>query len=74
MKFGQFIEYNMRNIFSWNNVHKRGGKTSPSSFPKSQNWIYIWISNLKFYSINFHCMPNWDLPKYIETKLQTTCF
>ena len=34
MKFGQLIEYNMRNIFSEKSYTKRGGETSPRRFSK----------------------------------------
>ena len=37
MKFGQLIEYNMRNIFFENPFKKYGGETIPKAFPKSQN-------------------------------------
>ena len=33
MKFGQFIEYNMRNIILEKSYTKCGGKTSPRLFP-----------------------------------------
>ena len=32
MKFGQLIEYNMRNIFLQNSFTKCGGETSPRPF------------------------------------------
>ena len=32
MKFGQLIEYNMRNIFLQNSFTKCGGETSPRTF------------------------------------------
>ena len=32
MKFGQLIEYNMRNIFLENSYTERGGETSPRPF------------------------------------------
>ena len=34
MKFGQLIEYNMRNIFFEKSFTKYGGQTIPSSFSK----------------------------------------
>ena len=33
MKFGQLIEYNMRNIFLEKSSTKFGGRTSPRPFP-----------------------------------------
>ena len=34
MKFGQLIEYNMRNIFLEKSYTKYGGETIPRHFPK----------------------------------------
>ena len=44
----------------------------PSSY--YENWIYLWIISLKFYTVCFYCMPSSGLSKSFETKLQTTCF
>ena len=44
------------------------------SFLKSQNWAYLCINSLKFYTVCFYCMLSWRLSEYIETKLQATCF
>ena len=38
MKFGQLIEYNMRNIFLEKLYHKYGGETSPRLFYKKLNF------------------------------------
>ena len=65
IKFGQLIEYNMRNIRIQNHVQNMVEKL---------NRAYLWINNLKFYTVRFYCMPSWGLSKYIEIKLQTTCF
>ena len=46
----------------------------PEPFLKNQNWAYLWINSLKFYSFCFYCKPSWGLSKYAETKLQTICF
>ena len=43
-------------------------------FQKNQNWVYLWINSLKFYTVCFYYMPSWGLSKYIETKLHTTGF
>ena len=50
MKFGQLIEYNMRNILR--NVSEKlytkcGGEIIPSPFSKNQNRVYLWINSLK---------------------------
>ena len=46
----------------------------PDPFLKNQNWAYLWINSLKFYTGCFDCMASWWLSNYFETKLQTTCF
>ena len=43
-------------------------------FLKNQNWVYLLIDSLKIYTVCFYGMLIWDLSKYNETKLQTTCF
>ena len=43
-------------------------------FLKNENWAYLWINSLKLYTVCFYYMASWGLLKYIETKLQTTCF
>ena len=42
MKFGQLIEYNMRNIFLEKSYTKCGGEASPRTFNKKTKWsIYL---------------------------------
>ena len=48
-------------------------KLVPNPFMKSQNWAYLQINSVKFYTASFHCMSSWGLLQYFETKLQTTC-
>ena len=43
-------------------------------FLKNQNWVYLWINSLKFYTVCFYCMLIWGQLKYGETKVQTICF
>ena len=43
-------------------------------FLTNQNAAYLWTNSLKFHTVCFYCMPSWELSKYIEAKLQTTCF
>ena len=75
MKFGHLIEYNMRNIFFLkNHADNVVEKLLPDSFLKNWNWAYLWINNVKFYTICFYCVPSWRLSKHFETKLQTSCF
>ena len=74
MNFGQLTEYNSGNISLKKSCTKYGGETVPRTFSKNQNWAYSWIDVLKFYTACFYCMPSWGLSKYIEIKLQITCF
>ena len=39
-KFGQLIEYNMRNIFLERSYTKCGGEIFPRPFSENQNWGY----------------------------------
>ena len=74
MKFGQLIEYNLRNIFLLKSYTECGGEASPR--PSSEKLglnISLDQNSLKFYTVCFDCMPSWRLSKYIETKLQTVC-
>ena len=80
VKFGQLIEYNIRNIITWETFFfeklstKCGGETILRPFFKNPNWAYLWINSVKFYTVSFWCMPVWGLSKYNKTKLRTTCF
>ena len=49
-------------------------KLFPDPFLKTQNQVYLWVNNLKFYTVCSYCMLGSGLSKYIETKLQTTYF
>ena len=55
---------------------KNGDQTRlfPDFFPKTQNWVYISIHSLKFYTAYFDFMPSWGLSKYIETIFEEKCF
>ena len=57
MEFGLLIEYNMRNFFLKNHTQNVVEKLFPESFLKNQNWVYLWIDSLKFYTVCFYCMP-----------------
>ena len=61
MKYGQLIEYNMRNILLEKSYTKCGGGTSPTPFSKNQNREYLGINSLKSKTVCFYCMPRWDL-------------
>ena len=49
-------------------------KLLPDPILKNQNWAYLWINSLKFYTVCFYCMQSWKLLKDIETELQKICF
>ena len=77
MKFVLLTECNMRKwetFFLKNHTQNVVEKLFPDPFLKNQNWAYLWINSLKFYTVCFYCMPSWGLSKYIETKLKATCF
>ena len=74
MKFGQLIEYNMKNIFLEKSYTKYGGETVHRPF--SKKWklsisLDIAKSLMQFVS---SCMSSWGLSEYIVTKLHTTYF
>ena len=74
MKFGQLIEYDMR-TFSWKIIPKMWGRTIPRPFSKNIKLsIYLDQFFYFFNSVGFYRMPSWRLSKYIEIKLQITCF
>ena len=56
MKFGQLIDYNMRNIFLKNHTQNVVEKLFLDPFPKNQNQAYFWINSLKFYTACFYYM------------------
>ena len=74
MKFAQFTEYIWETFFLKNHTQNVAGGLVPDSFLKNQNWAYLWINILKFYTVCFYCMPSRGLSKYTEPTLQTTCF
>ena len=50
-KIDQLIEYNMRNILREKIYAKGVDKFSPDPFLKIQIWAYLWINNLKYYTV-----------------------
>ena len=72
MKFGPLIEYNMTNIFPEESYTKFGGETSSRPvFLKT--FAYLWINRLNVIMFVFVVSPSRASPKYIKTKVQTTC-
>ena len=74
MKFGQLLEYNIRNIFLGKSHTKCDGEAIPRPLSKNRNRTYLCVNSLKFYPISFYCMPSWAISQNIETKPQTICF
>ena len=69
MKLGPLTKYQEKH-FSSKIIHKLWWKLFPDSFLKNQNWAYLWINSLRFYTIFLSCNTSCQLSKYIETKLQ----
>ena len=72
MKFGQFIEYNMK-IFLMKN-YPMVEKLVPETFIKNQSCTHLWTNRLKCHKFLFIVSPSQGLPKYIKTKLLTIGF
>ena len=74
MKFGQLLEYNMRNIFAEKSYTKCGGETIPRPFSKRLKLsIFLDQESKVLYSL-FLSYAKLRTSKYTETKLQTICF
>ena len=73
-KFGQLIEYNMRNTFLEKPYTRYCRATIPRSFFQKIKIDHIPGSMVSILIACFHYMLSWGLLHYIETKLQTTCF
>ena len=73
MKFGQL---NMRNILLEKSYTKCGGETISRLFSKQiKIEQYLWINSLKMLcNLIVYEVDDYQNIKYIETKLQTTCF
>ena len=67
MKFGSFIEYNMRNYFL-EKSYTCGGEASPRPFHKKSK-LSISLGQQPVFIV----CPNRRLSKYIKTKMLTTC-
>ena len=74
MKFGQLIECNMTNVFLEKSYTKCDGETSTRLFSEKLKLRISLNNSLEFYTVCFYCMPNRGLSKFIETRVQTTCF
>ena len=72
IKFGRLIEHNMRNVFLGKLCTKCGEDTILRPF--SQKSTLSISLDQKLYTVRFYFMPSLRLSKYIEVKLQATCF
>ena len=72
MKYGQLIEYNMRTIYHKNHTQNAVEKLFPDPVLKNQNWAYLWINSLKFYTVCFYHMSHWGLSKLSSGPLAFT--
>ena len=70
IRFGQLIEYNMRNYFLGKSYKKCSGEASPRRFYKKFKIEHIYRSSVW----NVIVYPSNGLPKYIKITVLTTCF
>ena len=56
MKYGQLMEYDMRNIFLEKSFTQSGGDTIPGPFSKKSKLsvTLLWITSLTFYTVGFY--------------------
>ena len=64
----------MRNIFFEKLYRKCGGETSPRTFSRKSNWANLGSTVWDFIQFVFIVCPSRGLPKYIASKMLTTCF
>ena len=69
-KFGQLIQYSMKNTFLETSYTKCSGETTPRPFSKKSKLIISLDRSSKV----LQSTPIWGLSKCIENKLKTTCF
>ena len=55
MKFGQVIEYTMRNLLLEDSYTKCGGETIPRPFSRKSNSAYLWINSLIVCQVEDYC-------------------
>ena len=73
MKFCQLIEYHMRNILIEKSYRKCDGDTISKPFSKKEI-LSISLDQQSKVLYSLFVMLSWGLSKYIEAKLETTCF
>ena len=74
MKFGLLIECSIRNIFLEKSYQKCCGETSPRPSSEKLKLSISLDQYSKVLSVCFYCMASQGISKYIEIKMQTTCF
>ena len=59
-------------LFLKNHAQNVVRRLVPTPFLKSQNWAYLWINSLKFYTVWFYCMSKWRTTKTPKMLLSLT--
>ena len=73
MKFGQLIEYNMRKTFLEKSYTECDGEASDRLFYKKGKLSISLDQQYQMSQSLFFVSPCRSLPKYIKTKVLTTC-
>ena len=66
MMFGQLTEHNIKNTFLKNQTKNAVRKLVPNRSIKTQNWAYLWINSLEYYTVFFMVCPSGDLPNVLK--------
>ena len=78
MRFGQFIEYNKRNIFLEKSytkvVYLVNIYINVCKYIKNQNWAYPWINSLKFLTVFFVVCQAEDYRKILKLSCRQLAF
>ena len=49
-------------------------KLVPNPFLKNQNWAYLWINSLKFYTVYLYRMPSWGYRNILKLSCRPLAF
>ena len=71
-KLGQLRISHEEHFFLKNHAQNVVKKLFPDLFLKSQNWAYLWINIVNFYTVCLYCILSSGLSNYTEFKLQKT--
>ena len=74
MKFGQLLEYNMKNIFFEKSYTKCGGGASPIPFSKKSKLSLSLDHQFEVFTVCFDYMSNSMTAKIYWIKVLTICF